>query len=82
MLVIGINSDDPGTIVSVLIFDETGTFVRKLAENYMAGNNASIVWDGCRNDGRPVRPGIYILLIEMYNAGGRVSKWKKVCAVI
>lgn len=82
VLVIGINSDDPGTIVSVLIFDETGTFVTKLAENYMAGSNASIVWDGCRNDGRPVRPGIYILLIEMYNAGGRVSKWKKVCAVI
>jgi hypothetical protein len=80
--VIGINSDDPGSIVSVLIFDETGSCVRKLAENHLAGFRASLVWDGCGNDGRPVRRGIYILAVEIYNAGGRVSKWKKVCAVI
>jgi len=82
VLVIGINSDDPGSIVSVLIFDETGSCVRKLAENHLAGFRASLVWDGCGNDGRPVRRGIYILAVEIYNAGGRVSKWKKVCAVI
>lgn len=82
VLVIEINSDDPGAIVSVLIYDETGNYVRKLAENYLAGSRASIVWNGCGNNGRPVRPGIYILLIEMYNAGGRISKWKKVCAVV
>ncbi len=82
VLVIGINSDDPGSIITVTLFNETGGFVKRLVENYLAGTSSSIVWDGTADDGTLVHPGIYILLIEKYNAYGRVVRWKKVCAVI
>ena len=82
VLVIDISTGDPGGIITVTVFDETGSFIRKIVENYLAGNSASIVWDGTAEDGSPVRTGIYIILTEMYNSSGRTEKWKRVIAVV
>jgi flagellar hook assembly protein FlgD len=71
-----------GNVISVTIFDETGGFVRKLSENFFAGNKASVVWDGTANDGSLVSTGVYIVLIELYNENGKTKSWKKVCTVI
>ena len=82
VLVIEINTGDPGSTITVSLFDETGSFISRIVENYLAGNSASIVWDGTAEDGLPVRTGIYIILTEMYNASGKTEKWKKVVAVV
>jgi hypothetical protein len=81
-LVIDINAEGLGNVISVTIFDETGGFVRKLSENFFAGNKASVVWDGTANDGSLVSTGVYIVLIELYNENGKTKSWKKVCTVI
>jgi len=81
-LVIDINPEGNGNIVSVTIFDETGAYVRKLTENFLAGSHAAIVWDGTAGNGFLVDSGIYIILIELYNDKGKTKSWKKVCAVI
>ncbi|HBE41868.1 MAG TPA: hypothetical protein DDW27_11810, partial [Bacteroidales bacterium] len=60
VLVIDIITGDPGTIVTLTIYDETGSYVRKITENFLAGNRASLIWDGTADDGTPVRRGIYI----------------------
>lgn len=82
VLVMDIATGDPGSTVTVTLFDETGSYVRKIAENYLAGNRASLVWDGTYEDGTPVHSGIYIVLTEIYTNKGTTGKWKKVCAVI
>jgi hypothetical protein len=71
-----------GNVISVMVFDETGSFIRKLASNLYAGTEASLIWDGTADDGSPVSTGIYIVLITRYNDSGKTSKWKKVCTVI
>lgn len=82
VLVIDINTGDPGSTITVTLFDETGSYIRRIVENYLAGDRAAIVWDGTAEDGSPVCSGIYIILTEMFNDKGKTEKWKKVIAVV
>jgi len=82
LLVIDMRLKGNGNVVSVTVFDEAGSFVRKLAENMLAGPEAAIVWDGTADGGSPVRNGIYILLITIFDETGKTNRWKRVCAVI
>jgi hypothetical protein len=81
-LVIDINGEGLGNVISVTIFDETGGFVRKLRENFFAQNKTSVIWDGTAADGSLVATGVYIVFIELYNDKGKTKSWKKVCTVI
>jgi hypothetical protein len=81
-LTVSLNFRGNGNVISVMIFDETGSFVRKLASNLYASADTSLIWDGTADDGSPVASGIYIVLITRYNDSGKTSKWKKVCTVI
>jgi hypothetical protein len=69
-------------VVSVTIFDESGTCIRKVAENIYAGSDASLIWDGTADDGSMVGTGIYIVFITMFDDSGKTHKWKKVCTVV
>jgi flagellar hook assembly protein FlgD len=71
-----------GNVISVMIFDETGSYIRKLASNLFAGTEATLIWDGTADDGSSVGTGIYIVYITRYNDTGKTSKWKKVCTVV
>jgi Lamin Tail Domain len=82
LLVIDLNLKGIGNIVSVTVYNETGIFIRKLANNLLAGSTATITWDGTASDGSLVNSGIYIILISVYDDTGKTVKWKKVCAVI
>jgi hypothetical protein len=82
VLVVDLNLEGIDNIVTVSIFDETGGFVRKISENFLAGSEASLIWDGTADDGTLVRTGIYIIFIELFNNKGKTASWKKVCTVI
>ena len=82
LLVIDLKMKGNGNVVSVTVFDETGLYVRKLADNLYAGSEASIVWDGTAGDGTEVRNGIYILLITVFDDTGKKNQWKRVCTVL
>jgi hypothetical protein len=81
-LTIKMNLTGNGNVVSAMVFDETGNYVRKIASNLFAGNEASMIWDGTADDGSMVNTGIYIVLITLYNDTGKTARWKKVCTVI
>ena len=82
ILVIKLNLTGTGNVVSVMIFDETGSYVKKLASNLYAGSEASVIWDGTADDGTLVSSGIYIVYITLYDDTGKTNRWKKVCSVI
>ncbi|MCU0407478.1 MAG: lamin tail domain-containing protein [Bacteroidales bacterium] len=69
-------------VVSVFVFDETGSLVRRAAENMLACNEADVVWDGTANDGSAVNTGIYIILVSSFDDKGKTGRWKRVCTVI
>jgi hypothetical protein len=71
-----------GNVVSVTVFDETGNYVKKIADNLFAGSEAILTWDGTAADGKLVSTGIYIVFITLYDDTGKTEKWKKVCTVI
>ena len=81
-LTITMNLEGNGNVVSMMVFDEAGNYVRKIATNLFAGAEASVIWDGTAEDGAPVNTGIYIILISLYDDTGKTAKWKKVCTVI
>lgn len=73
---------NPGTVISVSIYDENGSYVRKLAGNMLAGTQTILVWDGTADDRQPLQTGIYIILISWYDETGASEKVKKVCTII
>jgi hypothetical protein len=81
-LVIELHPEGTGNIVSVSIFDETGSSVRKLVTNMLMGAETTIIWDGTAGDGSPVNTGIYVILISIYDDKGKAEKLKKVCTVL
>jgi hypothetical protein len=81
-LTISIKPGGRGCIISVSVFDETGGLIKRIASNMLAGNEVSLVWDGNADDGTPVRSGIYIVFISLYDETGRNERFKKVCTVL
>jgi hypothetical protein len=81
-MVISLSFAGNSNIISASVFDETGSHVKKIAANLLAGAGTSLVWDGTADDGTLVNSGIYIVFISMYNDKGKTEKWKKVCTVI
>jgi len=82
LLVIHFMLGSPGSVVSVNVFDETGRFVKRVADNLLAGPESSVVWNGTAADEKLVDTGIYVLLISLFDDTGKTRKWKKVCTVI
>ena len=64
------------------MFDETGRFVKKIADNMLAGQGAMVIWNGTAADEKPVETGIYIFLITVFDDKGKTRRWKKVCTLI
>jgi hypothetical protein len=81
-LIIDLQFPGTGNVVSVNVFDETGNFVKKIADNLLAGPQADVIWDGTDESGSIVQRGIYIMLISVFDETGRTWKLKKVCSVI
>ncbi len=82
LLVIDIILEGTDNVVSADVYDETGSFVTRIAENLLAENHASLIWDGTGRDGSPVPRGIYIIFIQSFNQHGKTASWKRVCSVI
>ena len=82
VLVIDINPEGLGNVITITIFNEKGGFTRRITENFLSGEKASVVWDATASGGSLVDSGIYVILIELYNDKGKTKSWKKVCAVV
>ncbi len=64
--------------VRVRIYDARGRLVRTLEESRLVGRTGELIWDGLGDGGRPLRIGIYVVLLEALDtAGGRVVTMKR-----
>ncbi len=82
ILTIKMNFQGNGNVITVTVFDENGSYIKKISENLLAGPETALIWDATADDGSPVATGIYIVLINLYNDSGKREQWKKVCSVL
>ncbi len=71
-----------GYSANMTIFDSDGLPVKTLLNQQITGTAGTLRWDGDSDDGSKIRPGIYILFLEIYAASGDVQDVKKTFAVV
>jgi hypothetical protein len=65
-------------LIRVRIFDAHGRLVRALEEAALSGKQGQVIWDGLDDDGRDLRIGIYVVLLEAIDtAGGTTEAFKQ-----
>lgn len=69
--------DKPGYMATVRIFDANGIPVLTVANNEIAGMHGEFAWDGKDETGHRQNMGVYIVLVEIFNADGTVHRIKK-----
>ena len=56
-----VEQEGGGGEVSAVVYDLSGRRVRVLEESLPFAGSYEFVWDGMDDDGRPARPGIYLV---------------------
>ena len=72
----------PGRVASVRIFDVQGRLVRNLVKNQTIGTDGSLRWEGNDDQGKTVRTGYYLVLIDSFDSAGNTQQFKKKVVVV
>jgi len=70
---ISFRTDGAGALVRVRIFDAWGRPVRTLTRSAYVAGRSSMIWNGYDDAGRRAAIGIYVVLVEGVDAGGKKS---------
>ncbi len=57
-------------VMNIKIFDVKGRLVRRLANSEAVGRRGERIWDGCDDERRRVRMGIYVVFLELCDEQG------------
>ncbi|WP_106831589.1 lamin tail domain-containing protein [Parabacteroides pacaensis] len=69
--------DESGYMCKSAVYDTAGRLVASIASGETLGKEGFIRWDGKRQDGKYLRPGLYIFYIEFYHTNGKAKRFKK-----
>ncbi|WP_372947805.1 lamin tail domain-containing protein [Mariniphaga sp.] len=67
----------PGYVANITIFDAAGRFVQHLAKNEILGTSGEFVWNGENETGSRQLLGVYVVIVEVFNAEGEIHRFKK-----
>jgi len=70
------NLEKSGYVANISIFDASGRFVMKLANNEILGTSGTIIWNGDDQNGHRQKLGVYIIIVEIFNTSGEVYHYK------
>jgi hypothetical protein len=68
--------DDPGSLVSIQIYNLRGQLIRQLASNISLSQISALRWDGTDDGRRRAGAGHYIVRAEVFEPGGGVNVMK------
>ncbi|MDT0630536.1 lamin tail domain-containing protein [Rubrivirga sp. S365] len=69
-------------LVRARVFDGGGRSVRELEPGRLSGSTARLVWDGRDDARRPLRAGIYVVLVEAVDVAGGTTEAQKAAVVL
>ncbi len=72
----------PATLIRARIFDSYGRHVRTLEEARLAGRSGSLAWDGRGDAGHVLRVGVYVVLLEAFDAESGAARALKAPVVL
>jgi hypothetical protein len=73
--------EQAGWIGSFRIYSISGQLIQSLAQNEILGTRGLFTWTGTDSSGKIVRPGYYILLVELFDLSGNLKSIKKTLIV-
>ncbi|MFM1794153.1 MAG: hypothetical protein RL642_538 [Bacteroidota bacterium] len=73
--------DEPGTQLTVHLFNQDGVKVCTIINNLICGLNGSFNWNGLDNQQRYISTGIYIAVADAFHLNGTRKRFKKVIAI-
>lgn len=62
--------DQPGWVGTFEIYDVGGRIIEVLDRNAILDNSGLSIWSGKDDSGRKVRPGYYVILVELFDLQG------------
>lgn len=65
--------DQPGSVVSMTVYDQQGRLVKRLADNATLSNEGFLRWEGDREDGSPAPAGYYVLRADRFDHSGQTE---------
>src|SRR5690606_17648247 len=71
----------PGYVATLRIYSINGELVKELCQNELWANSGFYTWDGTNLSNKKVRPGYYIVWVEVVNPEGQVENIKKTVVV-
>jgi len=73
--------DKPGYVANLYIFDASGKLVIQLVNNELLGSKGSYIWNGIDQYNQKVNIGIYVVLFEVFDKDGNITRYKEKCVV-
>lgn len=73
--------DKPGYVATLRVYSVAGQLIKELCQNDIWGSSGFYIWDGTNLTGSKVRPGYYIVWVEVLNLEGSVVNIKKTVVV-
>ncbi|UJP65555.1 lamin tail domain-containing protein [Mongoliitalea daihaiensis] len=73
--------EQAGMVGSIHIYGVDGRRVKEICQNAIWGLQGFYVWEGVDDFGRKVRPGYYIVFVEVFDLVGNLRQYKKTLAV-
>ena len=73
--------DEAGYTMNVYIFNAAGQLMRHLAKGELVGQEGSVLWNRLDGNGNRVPVGVYVVVTEVFNFGGKVKQFKNAVIV-
>jgi hypothetical protein len=73
--------DEPGTLLTVYLFNQQGEKLITILNNLLCGKNGQFNWNGMNNQNNYLTTGIYILVADAFHLNGKRKRYKKVIAI-
>lgn len=67
--------------VTIEIYDQSGIRVKQLISNQICKSNETFRWDGITDDNRVVNRGLYLILVQVWESGGKRQNYRRAVAV-
>jgi flagellar hook assembly protein FlgD len=74
--------DQPGTVCNITIYDASGQLVRSLVRSHLCGISGTFRWDGLNQLNQVQYPGIYHIMVEIFNTSGYRKKYRHSVALV
>ncbi len=81
VLLIRYQTDSPGYVLNLRVFDAQGRLVKVLAENQLLAAEGQLKWDGANEEKGKARLGIYVLWFELFTAEGQIIRERETCVL-